>query len=201
MESQYILLRVDSLDNTLHSEIKITEDKIHSEVVNTKEELSSEITQTASEIKLEVKNTKKDLQSQIDLQADEISMKVSKGKDFSSEMKQNVDAFQFLFEEASGSKTEINRDGITVYQGGFKIKNKKGDTIMWVDSNGNLRSKFIGVDDINIYNTSKGSSMFYNCLANMDEIYTDKFSCDRLFVDGKHIYDYIVQVLENKGLI
>lgn len=201
MEKQYILLRVDSLDNTMHSEIKITEDKIHSEVVNTKEQLSSEITQTANEIKLEVKNTKKNLQSQIDLQADEINLKVSKGKDFSSEMKQNVDAFQFLFEEASGSKTEINRDGITVYQGGFKIKNKKGDTIMWVDSNGNLRSNFIGVDDINIYNTSKGSSMFYNCLANMDEIYTDKFSCDRLFVDGKHIYDYIVQVLENKGLI
>ena len=83
----------------------------------------------------------------------------------------------------------------------MKIKNKKGDTIMWVDSNGNLRSKFIGVDDINIYNTKKGESMFYNCLANMEEIYTDKFSCDRLFVDGKHIYDYIVQVLENKGLI
>lgn len=201
MEKQYILLRVDSLDNTMHSEIKITEDKIHTEVVDTKKELSTEITQTANEIKLEVKDAKKDLQSEIDAQAEQISLKVSKGKDFSSEMKQNVDAFQFLFEEASGSKTEINRDGITVYQGGFKIKNKKGDTIMWVDSNGNLRSNFIGVDDINIYNTSKGSSMFYNCLANMEEIYTDKFSCDRLFVDGKHIYDYIVQVLENKGLI
>ncbi|WP_321833494.1 phage tail spike protein [Clostridium butyricum] len=222
MEKQYILLRVDSLDNTMHSEIKITEDKIHSEVVNTKEELSSEITQTATEIKAEVKNTKDGLQSQITQNADkiestvtrvgkaeskikqnaeEISLKVSSGEEFSSEMKQNVDAFQFLFEEASGNKTEIDRNGITVYKGGFKIKNNNGDTIMWVDSNGVLRANFIGVDDINIYNTKKGKSTFYNCLANMEEIYTDKFSCDRLFVDGKHIYDYIVQVLKDKELL
>ena len=130
----------------------------------------------------------------------EISQKVSAGTEFSSELKQNVSVFQFLFEGASDGKTEIGADGITVYEGGFKIKDNSGNTLMYIDSSGTIVCDTIGVDNLVLHNTEKGSS-FYNSLANMEELYVKKVSTPNLYVDGKQIYDYIVMVLKNKGLI
>ena len=130
----------------------------------------------------------------------EISQKVSAGTEFSSELKQNVSVFQFLFEGASDGKTEIGADGITVYEGGFKIKDNSGNTLMYIDSDGTIVCDTIGVDNLVLHDTEKGSS-FYNSLANMEELYVKKVSTPNLYVDGKQIYDYIVMVLKNKGLI
>ena len=130
----------------------------------------------------------------------EISQKVSAGTEFSSELKQNVSVFQFLFEGASDGKTEIGADGITVYEGGFKIKDNSDNTIMRIDSDGTIVCNTIGVDNLVLHDIEKGGS-FYNSVANMEELYCDKYSCARLYIDGVHIYDYIVDVLKNKGLI
>lgn len=216
MTEQNILLQVTSLDNNLNAKIEMTATQIRSEVTDTKaglessitqtatqirsevsdtkDELQSSITQTATNIRSEVTDTKNGLQSQINQQSDEISSKVSKGTDFSSELKQNVSVFQFLFKGASDGKTEIGSSGITVYQGGFKIKDNNDNTILHIDTDGTIVCDTIGVDDLVIHNTEKGSS-FYNALANMDEIYCDKFSCERLYIGGQHIYNYINDVI------
>lgn len=88
LEKQYILLRVDSLDNTMHSEIKITEDKIHSEVVNTKKDLQSTIEQTANSITSTVTDLKNNTNSQIKQLSNEISSKVEE-EDFGSLIQQH----------------------------------------------------------------------------------------------------------------
>lgn len=117
----------------------------------------------------------------------EFSQKVSKGKEFTSEFRQNIDAFQFLFEEASGNKTEITRDGLTIYKGGIEIKDNSGDTVMDVDKNGIMRIAGAGIQDLNIYDTSKGS-MFYNTLANMDEISCGEIKPSRLTLEDDEFY-------------
>lgn len=150
--------------------------------------------------KIEERVTSKDFSSYKTQTDREISQKISKGTEFSSEMKQNVSTFQFLFNDASSGKTEIDATGITVYQGGFKIKDKNGNTILRIDNDGTVVCENIGVNDISIYDRGKGS-MFYNSIANMTELYCKKYSCDRLFIDGTHIYDYIVDVLQDKGLV
>lgn len=132
--------------------------------------------------------------------ATEISQKVSSGSAFSSEMKQNVSAFQFLFKGASGGKTEIDSGGVTVYQGGVQIKDNSGNTIMHIDSDGTIVCDTIGVDNLVLHDIEKGGS-FYNSVANMEELYFRKANCGNLFVGGKHIYDYIVDVLQDKGLV
>ncbi|NFS92295.1 endopeptidase, partial [Clostridium botulinum] len=114
MTEQFITLRVDSLDNKLHAEIKITADQIRSEVVNTKKELESSIIQTASEIRSEVKDVKHDLSSEIDQQADKISAVVQEG-DSSGSWELRKDAFTVAFNKASGEKTEIHKNGIQIY--------------------------------------------------------------------------------------
>jgi phage minor structural protein len=117
----------------------------------------------------------------------EFSQKVSKGSEFSSEMRQNINAFQFLFEEASGNKTEITRNGLTIYKGGIEIKDNRGNTVMDIDSNGVMRITAAGIKDLNIYDTSS-DSMFYNTLANMDVISCGEIKPNRLTLEDDEFY-------------
>lgn len=117
----------------------------------------------------------------------EISQMVKSGDGFTSELKQNVDAFQFLFEEASGSKTEITRDGLTIYKGGIRIKDSNGNTVFYIDDDGTVIIKNAGIKDLNIYDTSE-DSMFFNALANMDVISTGEVKPSRLTLDYRDFY-------------
>ncbi|NAS19374.1 hypothetical protein GND98_016295 [Clostridium butyricum] len=158
--------------------------------------------------KIEERVTEDDFTAYKSTTAKEISQKISKGTEFSSEMKQNVDAFQFLFEEASGSKTEITRDGITVYKGGFKIKDSNGNTIFWIDSNGILRAKYLWADDLKLDGDSAetGSSL-WNVLYAMDSItltgelkVRDRFTIkasDFYINDGYNLTEYIEKIVNN----
>lgn len=140
--------------------------------------------------------------------ATEISQKVAKGADFSSEMKQNVSAFQFLFNGASSGKTEINAEGITVYSGGFKIKDDSGNTVFSIDSNGRIHIGAAYIDDLDIGDTST-SGMFYNTLVNMDEIVCNEIKPSRLTLDSSDFYigngysltEWIEKVLADNSLI
>ena len=191
MTEESIMAEVDNVNKGLNSKIEQTASQIRTEVSNTKKELQTSISQTASDIRLEATNMKSELQSSINVNAKaieqrvtnsefstyktqtakDISQKVSKGSQFSSEMKQNVDAFQFLFEEASRSKTTIDRNGITITNGGFVIENKSGDKVLYCDSSGNLKLNHVWASDLYLDETSSRiSSSFWNVLYNMDSI-------------------------------
>lgn len=132
--------------------------------------------------------------------AKEFSQKISRGNDFSSEMKQNVDAFKFLFKGASDGETTIDSNGITVKCGGFKVVNSSGKTVMEFNSEGQCIAKYMSATDLNCVNTGKNSA-FYHMLYNMDETSFNKLNATKLYISGQHIYDYIVDVLEDKGLL
>ncbi|NFL39684.1 phage tail spike protein [Clostridium botulinum] len=186
MTEQFITLRVDSLDNTLHSEIKITAKQIRSEVVDTKEELESSITQTAKEIRSEVKDTKKELSSEINQQADKISAVVTEGeKSGSWELKQDV--FRVAFNKAGGKKTEITGEGLAVYDGGLSVYDRKNNLVFNVLSDGTVRLGNINVQDITINKTGK-SSGFYNALSHMDEMWIKDVGIGKLVIDSEGFY-------------
>ncbi|MBN1055679.1 endopeptidase [Clostridium botulinum] len=186
MTEQFIILRVDSLDNTLHSEIKMTAKQIRSEVVDTKEELESSITQTAKEIKSEVKNTKKELSSEINQQADKISAVVTKGEESGSwELKQDV--FRVAFNKAGGRKTEITEDGLAVYDGGLSVYDKHNNLVFSVLNDGTVRLGNITVQDLQINKREKGSG-FYHALAHMDEMWIKDVGIGKLVIDSEGFY-------------
>lgn len=228
ISEQRILLRVQNATNTLYSEIEITATQIRSEVADVENGLNSKITQTATEIRSEVTDTKNNLQSQITQNAGEIaqrvtssdfnsyksqtdreiSQKISSGNEFSSELKQNVSAFKFLFNDASDGMTEISSDGLKVYDGGIEIQDKKRNTVFYVESDGTVHIRNCGIDNLNIYDTSK-SSMFYNALANMDRISCGEISPSRLSLDYRDFYigsdgydlkEFVERIIEGKNV-
>lgn len=191
----------------LNSTISQTASSLTTSITDTRNDLQTKIEQTASAIRQEVTDKEYGLQSQINHYAGEInskvssteyntyvtqtdkaiSSKVSKGSEFSSEMKQNVDAFQFLFEEVSGSKTEISKDGLTIYKGGIKIKDKNGNTVFYIESDGTVHIENCGIENLSIQDTSK-SSMFFHTLANMKRISCGEISPSRLTLDYRDFY-------------
>lgn len=188
--------------NNLKVVMEKRDSEIELSVANEAEQRKAEI--KVMDGKIEQRVTSKEFSTYKSQTDREISQKVSQGDEFTSELKQNVDAFQFLFEEASGSKTEITRNGLTIYKGGIEIKDNNGNTVMDIDSNGVMRITAAGIKDLNIYDTSSGS-MFYNTLANMDEISCGEIKPSRLTIsssdfyinDGYDLKEYIEKVVKN----
>ncbi|MBY7006803.1 endopeptidase [Clostridium botulinum] len=206
MTEQFITLRVDSLDNTLHSEIKLTAEQIRSEVVDTKEELESSITQTADNINERVDNVKDDLSAEIDIQADKISAVVQEG-DESGSWELRKDAFTVAFNKASGEKTEINKNGIQIYEGGLLIKDKHGHNIM------GFGDGVATVNDLYVTDGRDKYSWFYKSIAGMEEMEIQDVRIHKLVIghknfyidDGRDLEDYVdnrcYKMLKNQGLI
>lgn len=228
MAEQYILLQVTSLDNNLSAKIEITAEKITSEVDDKINQTNSKIEQTASSITQTVTDLKNNTNSQIQQLSNEISTKVSddefnseirqlsneisskvsSGSGFSSELKQNVSAFKFLFNDASDGMTEISSDGLTIYDGGIEIQDKKGNVVFYIESDGTVHIKNCGIDDLNIYDTSK-NSMFFNTLANMKRISCGEISPSRLTLDYRDFYigsdgydlkEFVERIIDGKNV-
>lgn len=228
MTEQYILLQVTSLDNNLSAKIEITAEKITSEVDDKINQTNSKIEQTASSITQTVTDLKNNTNSQIQQLSNEISTKVSddefnseirqlsneisskvsSGSGFSSELKQNVSAFKFLFNDASDGMTEISSDGLTIYDGGIEIQDKKGNVVFYIESDGTVHIKNCGIDDLNIYDTSK-NSMFFNTLANMKRISCGEISPSRLTLDYRDFYigsdgydlkEFVERIIDGKNV-
>lgn len=210
---------ISDTKNNLQSQITQTATQIRSEVSNADAGLQSKITQTATQIRSEVSNADDDLQSQITQQAGEIqstvsglngaksqitqlssqiSSKISKG-DLSSLIEQNAESVSIAIENKTDMNVVFDSNGQTIKNGALVIEDSDGSNIMSFDD-GVAHCSVGSFNELIIHNTEKGSS-FYNTLANMPEIYADKFSCDRLFIESRHIYDYIVDVLQDKDLI
>lgn len=109
---QNILLEVDSLDNKLTSKIEVTAEEIRSEVTDADNNLQSQITQNAGKITAIVQyNT------------------------YTGSWELSESAFKVAFSGASDGYSEITGDGITIYDGRFKIK-KNTDTVFYVNTSG-----------------------------------------------------------------
>ncbi len=212
MTEQFISLRVDSLDNKLHAEIKITADQIRSEVVDTKNKLESSITQTAKEIRSEVKDTKKELSSEITQQADKISAVVTKGEESGSwELKQDV--FRVAFNKAGGRRTEIAEEGLRVYDGGLLVYDRHNNLVFTVLSDGTVRLGNVSVQDLQINNLQKDGGFYYT-LSHMKEIWMQDVGIGKLVIDseafrisddefgnGYNLWQYIKKCLQYYNLI
>lgn len=175
----------DIINDTIRT-LKFTEQSILLKVSNVQNTLYSQIEITAEQIRSEVTNADAGLQSQITQQAGQISLKVSKGTEFSSEMRQNVDAFQFLFNDASNGKTEISSNGIDVYEGGFRIINDNGEVVAWTNSQGYLK-----VEDLELGESAfSNSSWFVGSLANIPRLTVQEIRVNRLTIDETEFYIY-----------
>ena len=111
-------------------------------------------------------------------------------------IEQNAKSITATIHGETDNNVTLNSDGLKVGNGAFELEDRNGNDVMHVDKSGVLVTNVIGTSDLIIYNTEKGSA-FYNCLANMEELYTDKVSCERLYIGGKHIADYIRRQIDD----
>lgn len=135
--------------------------------------------------------------SQITQMAGEISTKVSKGNEFSSEMKQNPNAFKFLFSDVTDDVMTIDGDGITVenQDGSYTRISSKG--IMNLSSSTSSNGKpyhYLQYTDSSDYSSS-GSSDYkvsVETLPSMfDSIDSDNISVsvsiEKVYKDGYYL--------------
>lgn len=177
-----IELSITNLATNTETRFTIQDGKIDSKVSN--DTFNSTITQTANEI----------------------SQKVAK-KEFGSYITQNYDKIVEAIVDSTGTHTcTFNGEGLTIQNGGFKVKDSNGNTVLKFDSDGVANFNAAGIIDLNIHNTSKGS-MFYNALANMNEMVTGEIKPSRLVLsqdkfyinDGYTLKGYIEKIISDNA--
>ncbi|OSA91029.1 UNVERIFIED_ORG: hypothetical protein B2H93_14830 [Clostridium botulinum] len=220
----------DSSNGTYVPEKNI-EDGSHINLEYKMNDYSTKITENAEEIRLTAEETEKN-KAELIIQADkieqkveskdfnsykkqtdrEISQRVSFGSEFSSEMIQNVDAFRFLFNDASGKKTEITKEGIAIYDGGLLIKDNRGKNIM------GFGDGVATVNDLYVRDGRDKYSWFYKSIAGMEEMEIQDVRIHKLVIKNEAFYiedkklgkgydlkDYIeticYKMLKDQGLI
>ncbi len=160
----------------------------------TQDEFGSYKTQTATEIAQRVKNST--YESYIDETADKIATKVAKD-DFSSLVEQNYDSVAIAIKSQTDMNVLFDSAGQTIKNGALVIKDSNGNIVMQFNKVG-----IAHINDIELGDTAKEKgSMFYNGLANMEEVRLEKLTCGTLYLEGIDMYDYIVNVLKDKGLV
>lgn len=199
---QNILLKVDSLDNTLSSEIKITAEGINENIKNTKEGLELNISKTAEGINTTITNFKTDAYSEINTLAGTIATKTSEGEMWSS-IEENPQRITQTIYDGTEHKCEFTSDGLEVYNGAFTVRDGNGNIVFRFNTSGTA-----GITDLQIVDTDKGSG-FYNTLMNMEEISCGEVKPSRLtlkhtgfYIDnGYDLKDYIEKILSLWNLI
>ncbi|NRT90020.1 hypothetical protein [Clostridium beijerinckii] len=120
----------------------------------------------ADSIELSVTNLKEDTEASIEVLGDKIQSKVSKGE-FGSYIEQNYDSVVEAIQDATGSHTcTFDAGGLTVQNGGFKIKNASGVIVLWLGDDGYVKLKDLQLDDTAL---EKGSYFYYS-LMNMEKV-------------------------------
>ncbi|MCS6108606.1 endopeptidase, partial [Clostridium botulinum] len=149
--------------------------------------------------------------SEIEQQADKISAVVQEG-DESGSWELRKDAFTVAFNKASGEKTEINKNGIQIYEGGLLIKDKYGKNIM------GFGDGVATVNDLYVTDGRDKYSWFYKSIAGMEEMEIQDVRIHKLVIKNEAFYiedkkigkgydlkDYIeticYKMLKDQGLI
>ena len=81
-----------------------------------------------------VKDAKSHTDSQVKILNDSINTKVSKGNDFKTEFNQTANGFDFVIGN-DGTNIKMNKNGITIKDGGLKVTNRNGEVIIDGSSN------------------------------------------------------------------
>ncbi|WP_236897014.1 hypothetical protein [Clostridium beijerinckii] len=173
------------------------------------EEFQVTMEERADSIELSVTNLKNDTEASIEVLDDRIQSKVSKGE-FGSYIEQNFDSVVEAIEDATGSHTcTFDSSGLTVQNGGFKIKNSSGTVVLWLGDDGYVKLKDLQLDDPAL---QKGS-YFYTALKNMNEVALRNLVIEnQLSIDdtdflislGSGEYTFtgaVKRILQNEGLI
>ncbi|SFC15318.1 phage tail spike protein [Clostridium uliginosum] len=182
LTEQFITLRVDSLDNTLHSEIKLTEDAIRAEAEDTKKGLISKIELTAKGLTEDYTNKTDDLHTEITKTAKGLESKVSKGEDFGTELEQNAKSVLIAIKDETDMNVIFDHNGQTIKNGALIVKDSKNKTIMRFNQNGSA-----GVKDLYIEDVEKGSQ-FYTTLLNMPHLDCQHLCPEKLVIEHKNFY-------------
>lgn len=204
--------------NNKHNENKAKIKKTKADLIkytdDTKQGLITYIGETETGILLEVRTADEALSSRIELTEEGIESSVKKDE-FGSMITQHYDKIVQAIEDATGTHTcTFDSTGLTVQNGGFKIKNANGRTVLWMDTKG-----FIKVTDLILDNEAfvEGSN-FFESLANMETVtlanlgingrFTINDSDFYIYYDGEGGYDlknYVeticYKMLESQGLI
>ncbi|UYZ36802.1 hypothetical protein OD350_03775 [Clostridium beijerinckii] len=160
-----IINNTSNLANTVNTKTNTNTATIK-KVKKKSEEFQVTMEARADSIELSVTNLKNDTEASIEVLDDRIQSKVSKGE-FGSYIEQNVDSVVEAIEDATGSHTcTFDSSGLTVQNGGFKIKNSNGEIVLWMGTDGYVKLKDLQLDDPAL---QKGS-YFYTALRNMEEI-------------------------------
>lgn len=103
----------------------LTEEQLNS--VKEIQSTTNKLEENLNDVKVELQQTKEGL-----------SLKISE-EDFNTLFEQTTKEFNFTIgDENETTNVIINKEGLTVRNGAIAIKNKNGNTVMWVDENGNL---------------------------------------------------------------
>jgi phage minor structural protein len=187
---------LDDKNNTTNKKI----DDIKSTTDKNINDLTVIMQKSDSDILLEVKNNKTDtdaaiqvmdghiqervttteFQSYKDQTADTISQKVSKGSQFGSELTQHFDEIVETINDGTEHQCIFDASGLSVKNGGFRIINSSGETVMWINSSG-----YVKVEDIEFGESAfSDSSWLVSSFANID-----KLTLANLSIGGKLIID------------
>lgn len=164
----------------------------------------------ADSIELSVTNETNNRISAINVLDGQIESKVSKG-DFGSYIEQNYDSVTQAIIDATGThKSTFDSTGLTIENGGFKIKNSNGTTVLWMGDDG-----YVKVKDLDFDNTAFASgSYFWQALYNTKNIVfqypisapinTNMLKVENqsgLMIGNDTIHSYVVQILQDYNLI
>lgn len=188
--------------NNLEVTMKANDDDILLEVHNNKTDTDAKIQVQDGRITstvTRVANAEENIsaaQSEIDQNADEIALRVKKA-DFASEIDQHADSITLAIHTQTDMNVLFDSSGETIKNGALMIKDSNGNIVMQFNKVG-----IAHINDIELGDTAKEKgSMFYNGLANMEEVRLEKLTCGTLYLEGIDMYDYIVNVLKDKGLV
>lgn len=194
----------------LNTKIDQTASSITSTVSDTKNQLESEIKQTSDSITSTITDKTNNLQTQITQNTDNIKSCVTKDQ-FGSYIEQNADSIVESIKDTTGDHTcTFDSNGLTVQNGGFKIKNSNGTTVLWMDTNGYIRLK-----DLNLENSAlQDGALFSTSLNNLESLHLGKLYIGSKFVinddyfyingfddTGWNLKEYVNKVLQSHNLI
>lgn len=98
---------------------------------------------------------------------------------------------QAINDDSGVHSTTLNNDGLSVKNGAFTIYDDSGNVIFRINQNG-----AVGIKDIDMRNSNLDKfSAFYQTIANMENLKFRNISCRSIYIDGKSLDQYILDVM------
>lgn len=150
--------------NTIKAELEVNDESIIAKVEDYNGKITTQLGVMSGQIQARV--TSDTFNSEIDILDGKIESKVEKNQ-FGSYIEQNVSSVVETIKDVTGSYTcTFNSNGLTVQNGGLIVKDDNGNVVL------QFKDGIVWAKDLDMRSgnaTDKGS-IFYNTLANMEEV-------------------------------